>query len=295
MSRDWDAMDEGYQSDGNYQMSDYDMSSGDESDEDEPIEYAYPTSYRTLASCHYNEPANLFNPWSDMAGEKALTWGDVDERDEGCLFDPSDSYFHLSCASRRADIAENGLMVNSTALTDVGDSLTGKLFFMSNWFADPEFRNNHNMRAVRHHYKSIACMVRYNCVNKEDSEMDLWLVYDTERVIKPHSSEGLATSGEFESTRGIPATRCFLVPNYLVPPELNPSEDECEEVWVRPVAMGVSRSTKRRNKHKRCSKHKRYSKHKRCSKHKRYSKHRRGTEGKRRSGRFKERRKSRKR
>lgn len=241
MSLEWDPMDEGYRSDDNYPLSDDDLRSGDGSDDDEPIEYAYPTSYRTLASCHRNEPANLFNPWSDMAGEKALTWGDLDERDEGCLFNPSDSYFHLSCASRRADIAENGLTVNSTALTDVGEGLTGKLFFMCNWFANPEFRQSHNMSVVKDHYKSVACMVRYSCLNKEDSEMDLWLVYDTDNAIRPHSSERLAMSGEFESSRGIPAGRCFLVPNNLVPPELNPDEDECEEIWVRDVGGGGSR------------------------------------------------------
>ena len=248
----------------------YDVGSDGEPDDDEPIEYAYPTSFRTLANCHDDEPANLFNPWTDMAGDKAFTWGELDQNDDACMFLPSQSYFHLSCASRRSQIQENGLMVNSTALTDVGDSLTGKLFFMCNWFANPDFRRSHDMTVVKNHYTTIACMVGYGCLHKEGSTMDLWLVYDTDDDIVPHSSEGLADSGEFESTSGIPARNCFLVPTHLVPPQLEPTEEECNEIWVSDSASGVKRRrTRRRSKPKRS--------------------------GKRRSGRFRKKRRSKRR
>ena len=158
----------------------YDSENHYDSDADDDIEYVYPNSFSKLADCHHEQPANAFNPWTDEGGNKALTLGDLDPDDESCMFLPSQSYFHLSCSSRRSQIQRNGLVPYSTALTDDHGPPTGKLFFMCNWFANPCFSDDHDMNAVLSHYKTIACMVRHGCLSKERSGMDLWLVYHTD-------------------------------------------------------------------------------------------------------------------
>lgn len=197
-------------------------------------------SYSTLTQC----PAEGTNPFNPSLGPG-----------KGCKFKPIQSYFHLSCKSRRASIQKHGLVPNSEQLTDVGGPLTGKLFFMNNWFADPEFRQNSNMSVVKNQYELIACMVKYECLTKQQGEMDLWLVYDTEGVVKPHSASGLQKAGEFESYNRIPPENCFLVADKtLWPPEFKRSDDYCDDLWVRKDAAGKRKTAKRKEKKRRSKK-----------------------------------------
>ena len=210
--------------------------------------HTLPSEASKLAVC-----PSIFNPWTDRNGMTIKSYSDLhDQPNVGCRYDPTTSYFHLSCSSRREAILREGIKPDSRKLTDyVGDD-TGHVFFMPNFFSNADFiRESHNtQRKWKEHYEQIACMIRHNCTTKEgvdddcDQEeglsnapytMDLWLVFDVDLTITPYSrvvdmgslGSRNVLEGEYASATAIPPDQCFWVPPQLWPTLFEPPESKC--------------------------------------------------------------------